>query len=180
MWEFFLSCNCQQKLFCFWKIGSKFPETWILTSIFHKAKMSHRLSVKNKETKWNLFFREIDCISRMVPTTWVADYTHSHFVGPLQVSTHFILGQNFFSVIGQTYTCKCTYHMQKKKKNEKKRKQRKKKNTKKEMKWAETWYLKSSYEETSSAIGSVPYLGAIDRPSCFKELQLSRNFFLPI
>ena len=45
------------------------------------------------------------------------------------------------------------------------------------MKRAETWYLKSSYEETSSAIGSVPYLGAIDRPSCFKELQLSRNFF---
>ena len=45
------------------------------------------------------------------------------------------------------------------------------------MKWAETWYLKSSYEETSSAIGSVPYLGAIDRPSCFKELQLFRNFF---
>ena len=109
MGEFFLSWNCQQILFCFWKIGSKFPETWILTSIFHKAKMSHRLSVKNKETKWDPFFREIDCISRMVPTTWVADYTHSHFVGPLQVSTHFILGQNFFSVIGQTYTCKCTW-----------------------------------------------------------------------
>ena len=134
MWEFFLSCNCQQILFCFWKIGSKFPETWILTSIFHKAKMSHRrLSVKNKETKWNLFFREIDCISRMVPTTWVADYTHSHFVGPLQVSTHFILGQNFFSVIGQTYTCKCTYHMQKKKKMKKKGNKERKKIQKK--KW---------------------------------------------
>ena len=59
----------------------------------------------------------------------------------------------------------------------KKKRKKVKKNHKKEMKRAETWYLKSSYEETSSAIGSVPYLGAIDRPSCFKELQLSRNFF---
>ena len=57
------------------------------------------------------------------------------------------------------------------------KKKRKKKKYEIDMKRAETWYLKSSYEETSSAIGSVPYLGAIDRPSCFKELQLSRNFF---